>query len=137
MPTDTMVLEEKDDDGPVQDVSELSEDLLAMCERIGMDVQNDLEDMKLLWIAEQALSQPLPNGWSEFATEEGFAYFHNAETNETQWEPPMTKHFINLYARLKLESKRATEDTAQTGDGTVGNVVGEGSAERGDDEKMA
>ena len=93
-------------DGEPSSPEKANEDLMAMCTRLGMDIEHDPDDKNFVWIAEQALQQVLPPGWAEYADDEGYAYFHNETTGETQWEPPMTKHFITLYNRLKLEAKR-------------------------------
>ena len=29
-----------------------------------------------------------PNGWTQYSTASGEKYFHNSNTNETQWEVP-------------------------------------------------
>ena len=75
-----------------------------MMQRLGMNIDTDSTDMQYRWIAEAALVQPLPKNWQEHTDPNGYAYFHNLITNETTWEPPQTRHFIDLYNKLKIEA---------------------------------
>ena len=90
------------------------EDVCSMMERLGMDLKKDPSDIQYKWIAEAALVQPLPKDWQEHVDPDGYAYFHNPITNETQWDPPQTRHFINLYNKLKLEAVNHQKNIEET-----------------------
>ena len=85
-------MEEGENDGEIR----------FMMEQLGMDPSKP-SDLQYKWIAEAALVQPLPKDWQEHEDANGYVYFHNPITNETTWEPPQTRHFLDLYNRLKLE----------------------------------
>ena len=72
------------------------EDVLAMMQRLGMNIDTDSTDMQYRWIAEAALVQPLPKNWQEHTDPNGYAYFHNLITNETTAQC--------LFCRPELES---------------------------------
>ena len=65
---------------------------------IGMD---PLADSELLWICEEALQAPLPQGWSEHFDQEDEAYYHDLHTGETTREHPLDSHYRQLYQSLK------------------------------------
>ena len=48
---------------------------------------------------------PLPQGWVEYATEDGDSYFHNANRGETVWHHPLDPHFKQLLKTKRLEAK--------------------------------
>ena len=73
---------------------------------IGMD---PLADSHLLWICEEALDAPLPDGWSEHFDEEDEAYYHNAHSAETTREHPLDVHYRQLYFSLKQRSQGSAE----------------------------
>ena len=76
---------------------------------LGMDVASGA-DADLLYIAEWALTAPVPDGWSVHLDAEGLEFFHNVVTNESRYEHPMDAHYIRLY-----EQKRAFRRTAMEG----------------------
>jgi len=47
---------------------------------------NIMEDGDLLWIAEKALTAPLPDGWIEYLDVEGKEFFWCKETNVSSYE---------------------------------------------------
>jgi len=60
------------------------------CRYIGMD---PVEDRELLYIAEQAIKEPLPRGWKEQRGADGRTAFHNAAAKRTVYEHPMYSHY--------------------------------------------
>ena len=50
---------------------------------LGMNI---MEDGDLLWIAEKALTAPLPDGWIEYLDVEGKEFFWCKETNVSSYE---------------------------------------------------
>eukprot|EP01052_Picozoa_sp_SAG31_P025224 SAG31_NODE_2199_length_6208_cov_3.935996_3_plen_390_part_00 len=73
--------------------------ILQYATYLGMD---PMEDTELLWIAQQALTAPLPPNWTEHTDPmSGDSYYHNEQTMETVWEHPCDEYFRNLYQSLK------------------------------------
>ena len=60
-------------------------------EYLGIDA---VREKHLMWIAEQCRVAPLPQGWVEYATEDGDSYFHNAHRGETIWHHPLGRSFF-------------------------------------------
>lgn len=64
-----------------------------------MDVEADGD---LLYIAEYAMTAPLPAKWTVHLDSAKHEYFYNAETKTSQYEHPMDQHYRQLYQSLKL-----------------------------------
>eukprot|EP01062_Namystynia_karyoxenos_P009355 TRINITY_DN13311_c0_g1_i1.p1 TRINITY_DN13311_c0_g1~~TRINITY_DN13311_c0_g1_i1.p1 ORF type:complete len:441 (+),score=159.99 TRINITY_DN13311_c0_g1_i1:130-1323(+) len=63
-----------------------AEQLVDYCNFIGLDPRRH----DLLWIAEQGLRAPVPPPWRLGVDQEtGRAYYHDTETDETQWDHPL------------------------------------------------
>jgi hypothetical protein len=63
------------------------------------------EDSRYLWIAEQALCAPLPEGWREMEDHLGNTfYLLTDEVGEvhTAWEHPHDEFYRELFANLKV-----------------------------------
>jgi hypothetical protein len=67
-------------------------------EHLGMDPVDDEEH---LWIAEEALSAPLPTEWQQDETEEGEVYYFREETGESRWTHPLDDHYRDMYQEAK------------------------------------
>eukprot|EP00741_Cyanophora_paradoxa_P010425 tig00000037_g10080.t1 len=65
---------------------------------LGMD---PVFDAPYLWIAEQALNAPLPEGWSEHRDATGRPYYYNAATDASIWEHPLDDYFRFLFLQLR------------------------------------
>ena len=65
---------------------------------LGMD---PVGDAHLLWIAEMALTAPLPVGWSEHQDSAGNVFFYNKATGASTYEHPLDASFKSYYAKLK------------------------------------
>lgn len=62
---------------------------------------NTAEDRHLFWIAEMALTAPLPAGWGEHQDSKGNIFFHNKDTGASTYEHPMDASFKAYYQKLK------------------------------------
>ena len=65
-----------------------------------------IKEPQLYWIAEKSLQNPLPSGWIEAATEDGYLYFFNEETGESIWHHPALDHYKKQYATV-LQQRQA------------------------------
>lgn len=70
-------------------------DVRAFAEVLGIDLALDDD---LLWIAREALVNPLPPGWRA-AMRFGCVYFVNLDTGAVQFEDPCEEYYRALYAR--------------------------------------
>jgi len=61
-----------------------------------------VDDVGMLWIAEEAFHAPLPPGWTEFTDEEGCVNFHHAISGESTLRHPMD----NLYREVVEYQRR-------------------------------
>ena len=66
---------------------------------LGMD---PAADQHLLWIAEMALTAPLPVGWSEHQDSAGNVFFFNTATGTSTYEHPLDASFKSYYSKIKL-----------------------------------
>ena len=62
---------------------------------------NTAEDRHLFWIAEMALTAPLPAGWGEHQDSKGNIFFHNKDSGASTYEHPMDASFKAYYQKLK------------------------------------
>ncbi|GIL93550.1 hypothetical protein Vretimale_11701 [Volvox reticuliferus] len=92
------------DDPPTQD------EIVAYGKYLGMDV---VEDADLLYIAEWALTAPLPVGWTAHLDGEGNEFFYNAATNASTYEHPMDEHYRAYYRKMKEQKQLARKTEAQ------------------------
>jgi len=65
---------------------------------LGMD---PAADGHLLWIAEMALTAPLPVGWSEHQDSAGNVFFFNKATGTSTYEHPLDASFKSYYSKIK------------------------------------
>ena len=75
------------------DLPELSEELISICEYLGIRV---LSEQNMLWIAADALKAPLPVSWTAQKDANGRTFFYNHLTNQSKWEHPLDPHFRKL-----------------------------------------
>ena len=78
----------------------LREAILAHAEFLGID---PVEDEEFLYIAEEALTAPLPEGWEQGFAEDGTPYHFNPTTKESLWEHPLDEHYRNMFRDLKAK----------------------------------
>ena len=82
------------------------EEITGFADYLGMDMETDKH---LLWIAEAAVLSPVPQGWTQHETEDGFSYFHSLDTGETSWEHPTDAHFKDLFRRVKEQEQNSVK----------------------------
>ena len=82
--------------------SEWLELVLEYASYLGMDPEQDEE---LLWIAEQALRAPVPEGWEELMDPLGNLYFYNEDTMQATRQHPMDGYYQSLYRKLRMQMK--------------------------------
>lgn len=71
-------------------------------EYLGMDREKDTH---LFWIAEMALTAPLPVGWTEHQDSSGNIFFFNRDSGMSTYEHPMDASFKAYYARIKANGQ--------------------------------
>ena len=86
--------------GLKQKTSQWLELVLEYAAYLGMDAEQDEE---LMWIAEQALRAPVPDGWEELMDPLGNLYFYNEGTMQTTRQHPMDGYYQSLYRKLRLQ----------------------------------
>mmetsp|Transcript_23318 Transcript_23318/g.38377 ORF Transcript_23318/g.38377 Transcript_23318/m.38377 type:complete len:260 (-) Transcript_23318:296-1075(-) len=64
---------------------------------------------RLLYIAELALSAPLPEGWKEHEDSEGFIFYYNEETDISTREHPLEEFFRKMHQVYQSTDSQATE----------------------------
>lgn len=70
-----------------------SSEMIDMCEYLGIRI---LSEPELLWIVEEAVNAPLPDGWTVHQNQEGKTYFYNHKQNITRWDHPLDPYFRKL-----------------------------------------
>ena len=74
-------------------------------------------DAKYLYIAEEALTAPLPPNWEQGVSDDGTPYHFNSVTGESIWEHPRDEEFRQMYIEKKKEHSskgRARDSTKDT-----------------------
>lgn len=64
-------------------------------------------DRELLWIAECALTAPVPGGWEEYLDEDGDVFYYEASRDKSTYEHPCDAYFKWMYIALKRQSMAA------------------------------
>ena len=93
--------DDEDADVETQDIS-LSEKAEEFARHIGIDL-NDPSDKIHAWIAQRAVDEPLPEGWTQHEDEDGYLYFYDAIMDVSSWEHPREA----FWKRTLEESRRA------------------------------
>ncbi|QDZ19202.1 hypothetical protein A3770_02p17200 [Chloropicon primus] len=68
---------------------------------LGMD---PVADKDLLYIAEWALSAPLPEGWTEHVDTSGNEFYFNSMTGVSTYEHPLDGQFREYYRQMKMQN---------------------------------
>ena len=69
---------------------------------LGMD---PVADKDLLYIAEWALSAPLPEGWTEHVDTSGNEFYFNSMTGVSTYEHPLDGQFREYYRQMKMQGQ--------------------------------
>ena len=78
---------------------------------LGMDPDVDQDYM---WIAEEALTAPLPEGWQQGQAEDGTPYHFNPDTGESLWEHPLDEKYREKFRNAKATCIAAAASTNNT-----------------------
>eukprot|EP00803_Ostreobium_quekettii_P002236 evm.model.scf_178.2 EVM.evm.TU.scf_178.2 scf_178:35138-37904(-) len=84
------------------DEAPTEEEIREYAEYLGMD---PVEDEGLLYIAEWALTAPLPEGWTVHLDSEGNEFFHNVVTHVSMYEHPMDEQYREYYLQVKAKTR--------------------------------
>lgn len=85
-----------------------SKELWAFAMSLGLSE----EDRDLLWLAQEAFSAPLPTGWTQQQSKEGWIFFAN-EAGESSWSHPADSVFrdvIALVKKIKAEQPGSSQE---------------------------
>ncbi|GMH40640.1 hypothetical protein BSKO_08544 [Bryopsis sp. KO-2023] len=74
---------------------------------LGMDPE---EDKEFLYIAEWALTAPLPAGWTVHLDSQKNEFYFNTVTKVSQYQHPMDGKYKELYQKLKSEKSSGEKD---------------------------
>ena len=84
--------------------------ILAYARYLGLD---PVQDRELLWVAQQAVVAPLPEGWREVRPEEeggaAESYYYNAREGVSTYEHPLDGHFRTLVGQLRSQKQMRRE----------------------------
>ena len=64
---------------------------------------NPTEDRDLLYIAEWALTAPLPDGWTEHNDASGNEFYYNGMTGVSTYEHPLDEQYRSYYRQIKVK----------------------------------
>ena len=71
-----------------------------VAEYLDINVENESH---LMWIAQDFIDTPLPDGWLEAADENGTSYYYNLLTGESSWAHP----YFEMFANEVIKQRRA------------------------------
>lgn len=71
-----------------------------MAKSLGMDV---IEDEALLWIADEVLLAPEPEGWEQRTKPNGDQYYYHAKTQTSLDQHPLDHYYQQLYLKMKYK----------------------------------
>ena len=78
------------------------EEITEYAAYLGMD---PVADKDLLYIAEWALSAPLPEGWTEHVDTSGNEFYFNSMTGVSTYEHPLDGQFREYYRQMKMQAQ--------------------------------
>eukprot|EP00736_Rhodelphis_marinus_P003259 Rmarinus@m.19180 len=91
-------------------------DVLVYARHLGLDPSRD---SALLWLAEEAMSAPVVDGWTEQVDEQGNVYYYHPVTDSSSWDHP-----LDSYYRGVVMTFRRARDEAMAGIRTAsGNII--------------
>ena len=80
-----------------------AEEIREYASYLGIDPELDA---KWMWIAEEAISCPLPPSWEGMQDDNGAPFFYNKQTDKSQYAHPMDEYFRTLFSNLKSVGTR-------------------------------
>ena len=101
-------------------------DVLEYAEYLGMDIR---EDAHLLWIADEALQAPEPQGWEQRLDPKGGVYYYHPTTGMSLNQHPLDHHYQQFYLQMKAQydamytAEKKQKEAAQTPGGDAGASV--------------
>ena len=103
-------------------------DVLEYAEYLGMDIK---EDAHLLWIADEALQAPEPQGWEQRLDPKGGVYYYHPTTGMSLNQHPLDYHYQQFYLQMKAQYDMmyANEKSAEAG--AEGSAAPERTSDRG------
>ncbi|GHP02817.1 hypothetical protein PPROV_000157200 [Pycnococcus provasolii] len=97
------------------DAAPTAEEIADYARYLGMD---PVMDKHLLYIAEWAITAPLPEGWTEHTDADGNEFYYNNVTGVSTYEHPLDDQYRSYYRKLKAEEKAKEEKRAALEGGT-------------------
>ncbi len=93
-------------------------DVLEYAEYLGMDIK---EDAHLLWIADEALQAPEPQGWEQRLDPKGGVYYYHPTTGMSLNQHPLDYHYQQFYLQMKAQYDMmyANEKSADAAEGSA------------------
>ncbi|KAL4477349.1 hypothetical protein ABPG72_002343 [Tetrahymena utriculariae] len=98
--------------------SPTKEEIIEYAKYLGMDV---LKDQRYLYIAEEGLRAPLPEGWKEYITQEGEIYYFNQEKQMSQWEHPSDEFYKQKFMEQKNKDQLAQQSLQDFVENNISN----------------
>jgi hypothetical protein len=89
------------------------EEVHRLASYLGMDVRADAD---CLWIAEEALLAPLPEGWAVARDEKQRAYYVNKAENISQWAHPLDAVYVALFHKTRAATRPSAAAELLAGD---------------------
>ena len=86
--------------GPAEEDPPTQEEIEEYAEYLGMDVAADRD---LLYIAEWAITAPLPDGWTEHLDAQGNEFYYNSMTSVSTYEHPLDEQYRSYYRQVKAQ----------------------------------
>jgi len=86
-------------------------EFIAYARYLGIDT---VQDVDLLWVAEEALFAPLPEDWTEHFDSDGRVFYYNMQMRRSSWLHPLEQLHRDLYteiSRFRRASLSAEEKT--------------------------
>mmetsp|Transcript_30786 Transcript_30786/g.75060 ORF Transcript_30786/g.75060 Transcript_30786/m.75060 type:complete len:870 (+) Transcript_30786:150-2759(+) len=85
------------------------EQINQYCQFLGMDPE---VDKQFKYIAEDALTAPIPPPWKEFETPDGYVYYVNNVTGKSSWEHPLDSFYRQMYKEAKYPNEKESSKGA-------------------------
>ena len=97
--------------GAMVDTKPTPEEVREYAAWLGMD---PITDSDLFYIAEWALTAPLPIGWSAHQDDDGNEYYFNDKLGESTYEHPLDGQYRKYWRTVREQKNAAERDNLQT-----------------------